>query len=1137
MRSLTSAIIASLACCLPANAASPEKYAASSVLSDGNWAKIDIKTPGLQTITRQTLRNFGFSDPEKVYVYGYGGRMVPEALRPDLPDDLPPAPVIRNSDGSISFYATGNITPTASSTSSMTFDHNTNPYCESSYYFLSDKAPQSLPEPLDLSDTEGLTPLTSFTFQQVHEQDIIQCANSGRDYLGEDFRSAKSQEFKFDLPDNVDGNARIRVRFAANTSGAQSSFTVTANGETLAATNSDRIAATTSSEQYYKIATSVKNATGVGNSLSVGIQYSQAGVVSIARLDWIEVEYTRALKMRDSQLYFHVNPKRASAYTISGVSENAIVWDVTSPHAVREVKGVYDSAEKTLTIGIRKGGMREFFIFEPGTKGASVPGRIKVPNQDIHAMTTPDMLIITPDEYVSAAERFAKIHRSFDGMTVHILTPEKIYNEFSGGHPDVSAFRKLMKMWHDRSQADSIGPKFKYCLLLGRPTYDQKRKNPETLKHSYPNTLIWQSQGALAETSSYCTDDFIAMLEDESTVRNMKERSIDVGVGRYPVTSLAEANSLADKLESYISSSDYGIWRNNIMVIADDGDGGQHLTQGQESIQHMQNNPAGANYAYERLFLDAYMRKQTGTGLEFPDAKQKMLKKWQKEGVAIINYIGHANPKEWSHEKLLTWLDINNMTNQHLPILYAATCSFGKWDDEAVSGAEIMLSNPAGGAIAIVTPSRTVYIAKNKNITNCVSAQMTRRDADGFGLRIGDVLRLGKNNMDSKVKDDNINRYHLFGDPALRMPIPQYNVTVDSIAGAPTADDAADAPTVMARASVTVSGKITDSEGNPTDFNGPVQYVLFDAEKSVTTHGWGDSGVVTTYTDRSSKLATGSTIAQNGIWSADILMPSEISNNYSPALLTLYAYDPNLKIEANGSTDRLYVFGYDYTSSDDTEGPTIESFGINSPSFVSGDVVNANSTAIASFHDESGINISDAGIGHKMTLTLDGSNVFDDLDNFYVPDYEADGKGSIAYPLTDIQPGEHTLTLTVWDNANNSSSETISFKVGVNMKPALNDLTTVYNRDSDSLNIYATSDRPLSKLTCSFECFSLNGDLLWSSENKIYADKDSAFRLSWDLKDVNGNRLPRGIYILRTSVTSDEGITTTKSRNFAIPAQ
>ncbi|MDE6512109.1 MAG: hypothetical protein K2L00_08495, partial [Muribaculaceae bacterium] len=83
---LTAAILPAVC----AHAADAAKYASSSVLAKGNWVKVDISTPGLQTLSSQTLKNFGFSNPKGVYVYGYGGRMISEALSDDHPDDLPP---------------------------------------------------------------------------------------------------------------------------------------------------------------------------------------------------------------------------------------------------------------------------------------------------------------------------------------------------------------------------------------------------------------------------------------------------------------------------------------------------------------------------------------------------------------------------------------------------------------------------------------------------------------------------------------------------------------------------------------------------------------------------------------------------------------------------------------------------------------------------------------------------------------------------------------------------------------------------------------------------------------------------------------------------------------------------------------
>lgn len=1116
------------------SAADPGRYASSSVLAKGNWVKIDISEPGLQTLSRQTLKNFGFNDPKAVHVYGYGGRMISEALTTDHPDDLPPVPVVRKDDGSITFYATGNIATTASTTASITYAHTINPYGDSSYYFLSDVAPSDATLSVDLSDIQGMSVKETFICQLVHERELLQCADSGRDYFGEDFRSNKNQTFSFDLPDNATGNATIRVRFATNTSGASSSFIVSANGNRLPSTKDDILAEVTSSERYYNITSTIKKAEGVGNSLNVGIEYQQGGVVKTARLDWIEIEYERQLALKDSRLHFTVKPQSPTAYRINGASEQTVIWDVTKPWDIREVKGTFNPDDRSLTIGVEEG-LREFIAFEPSVKGASVPGRFKTANQNIHGLPTPDMVIITPEEFASSAERIAALHRSHDGMTVHVLTPEKIFNEFSSGNQDVSAFRKLLKMWYDRSENDSTGHRFGYCLLMGRPTYDQKRKNPETIKSGYPRTLIWQSPDGTTETKSYCTDDFIGMIEDETAERPMSARKILVGVGRYTVTSAYEAEAVVAKLEAYMTAPLYGFWRNNVMMIADDGDNANHLDQAQKAIKFMMDTPAGVNYAYDRVYLDAFERKQTGSGATFPDAKQRMLMKWQKEGSSIIHYIGHANPKEWSHEKLLTWNDMNNMSNQYLPVLYAATCSFGKWDADDVSGAEIMLTNPAGGAIAVITPSRTVYISLNGNITNSISREMTTRGADGKGQRLGDIVRLGKN-LAAKP-DENMLRYHLFGDPALRMPIAEYTVAIDSIADSPVAMNISEAPVIQARSSLRISGRITDSEGNKVPFNGPLQFTLFDAETSIETHGWGEKGKVSYYQDRSTKLATGSTNVTDGIWEATILMPSEISNNYSPAMISLYAYDKDSKIEANGSTTKLYIYGYNTDSTEDTEGPEIENFTVGSASGSAGAIVHSNPVAMAVFRDESGINISDAGIGHKMSLILDSEKVFDDVSQYFLPDPNDASKGSIAYPLLGLEPGEHQLTLTIWDNANNSSSETVNFKVGLNMRPHVNSLTSYYSGEKDQLNVKIETDRALCTLQCRLEFFDLSGNLLRSMQRKAYAGSDSSFTFVWDLNDFNGNRLPRGIYSLRATVTSEDDLSTTHSKKIAIPAK
>ena len=157
--------------------------------------------------------------------------------------------------------------------------------------------------------------------------------------------------------------------------------------------------------------------------------------------------------------------------------------------------------------------------------------------------------------------------------------------------------------------------------------------------------------------------------------------------------------------------------------------------------------------------------------------------------------------------------------------------------------------------------------------------------------------------------------------------------------------------------------------------------------------------------------------------------------------------------EANGSCERLYVYGYNDNPATDTQGPSIESLYLNNDWFESGDVVNSSPVLFARVSDPSGINLSDAGIGHKMSAIVDGNLVYDDVSTYFTSDPDTPGAGDVCYPLNGLTPGRHTLLFTVWDNANNVSKQEIEFNVGAALDPMIRDLTTDCNPASTFLII------------------------------------------------------------------------------------
>lgn len=1113
----------------PAAALPVDHYAANSVLAEGRWVKMKVPSTGVHYLSNTLLRRMGFNNPEKVSVYGTGGGMVPEALSASMADDLPKVPVLVTSGG-ILFFGRDHFTweqNTSRSTRNLRpYIHTINPYNNDSYYFLTDResASEIVKEPA--ADCSGLPEITDFKDRIVYEKDLAAPDETGRLMLGEDFRTRRTQTFNFKLPGNI-GDASVNVAFGAKVTSGDSYIYVSANGTKLPEDNTNKIERCNG--EYFIATTNVlRPVSDVGENLALGIEYSQTGgALFTARLDYIEVFYRRALSLDNGSLHFSVNPATRSAVKISGASDETVVWDVTNPAKPKQVSFTLNG---TTALFPTTPGYAEYVAVNPSKVSASNASEYTyqtVANQDIHGMETPDMVIISLPEYLSGANRIAALHESVDSMKVAVLTPDVIYNEFSGGSADVSAFRKLLKMWYDRPGERKIG----YCLLLGRPSFDNKNVTSEQKDMGYNPLLIWQSPSGRSETSSYSTDAYIAMLDDcEPGELAMTTAMQRVAVGRIPVKSASEAESAAAKLEKYLLSPTLGPWRNHVMIIADDGDISRHLTQSETVYNSLRNEGNGASFLYDRVYLDAYELELTGTGNTYPAAKSRMMRNFN-DGVIYTNYIGHASPTSWTHEKLMEWSDMNSFSNPNLTFIIAATCSFGKWDAKSVSGAEIMVLNPTAGAIGMITPSRTVFIDQNGPVSDYMARQVFKRADDGGAMRWGDVY---KNGLNLDTRYNNKLRFCMIGDPALRVPSPSHSVSITSIDGKKPSDSE-NAPVISALSKMQVEGEILAPDGQiDKSFNGTLNIQLFDAEKAITTNGNNDANVEN-YNDHITKLAATSVKVTEGKWNAQIMLPAEIDNNYTPALLSCYAWSDN-KVEANGHTTGFYIFGMDEEALPDTIGPAIETFYLNTPSFADGSLVGPSPMVMATLYDDSGINVSEGGIGHRITLTLDGKTFYNDVSAYYTPDVSREGAGSIAYPLSDLEAGSHTLELSVWDNANNSSRASLEFNVGANADPVISGLGTDVNPASTSVVFEVTMGHINSLSSLTLEVFDLAGRKVWSRSLTSPGASRHVFNASWNLCDTSGARVPRGIYLYRATATTPEGTQSSKTKKLAVTA-
>lgn len=1113
-------VLATFGSTIKSYAFAPDYYADNSLLAQGNWAKIEVTETGMQFLSDATIRSLGFSDPETVNIFGYGGNVIPETLK--SPDDLPVVPSLRVTGGIVFFGVASVGWELNTAKTEAKYSHVSHPYSDKAYYFISDIIPErKTPETAEAKTASG-DPITEFTQRLLHKQEMFMPMTSGRLILGEDFKTISTRNFPFQLPGNT-GDAVVTTAFGCKTNGGTSSIVLTANGKQLGATTADQMPF--SSSKLIVTTSTTKVVENPGTSLDLTIKFNGSGTVSTAGLNFIEVEYPRIIQLISGDLHLYINPDKVSPVKVEGANAATKIWDVTLPYEPKEIPAELNGS--TLTF-VSEAGYHEYVAFDPSRISRGAIAASPVDNQDIHSMEAPDMLVICPSEFLLVADRLAKLHERTDGKTLGILTPEAIYNEFSSGKPDVSAFRKLLKMWYDRGEGKE-GTYPAYCLIMSRPTYDNKLVTAKVRNCGYPRVPIWQSPTGETETTSYSTDDYIGMLKDVNNTFNIGSAEIHVAVGRMPFRSLTEANTVMEKLENYVLNPDLGAWRNYVMVIADDQDSGVHLDQAEKVVDAMRDNEKGTHFQFEKMYLDSYTLEYTGTGASYPQARERMLNKWN-EGIALIDYIGHANPKSWGHEGLLSWTDINSFSNSRLPYIYAATCEFMRWDDDDLSGAEVLWLTPNAGAIGLICPSREVLISANGVLNRATAKYFFRQNSDGEYLRVGDVMRLGKN--DSNTGTNKL-RYGLIGDPSLEMPWPKLNIVVDEINGVNLAE-AEEYPVISARSSAKMSGHVEDIYGNIIEnFNGIAEITMFDAEKVITTNGNGSDGVESVYNDRKTRLFVGRTIVTDGTWQTTFMMPAEIENNYSPALISLYAFSED-GLEANGACEQLYAYGYDETAPDDFEGPKMIEFYINNPSFVSGSQVGPNPVVTAKFYDESGISVSEAGIGHNISLCLDGRVYFDDAAQYYVPDENRPGAGSLTYSLGEVAQGDHTLEFTVWDNANNSTTATLNFSISALWKPSIETLTTDVNPATSNVNFIVATDGSTSSMECSIEVFDIWGRRVWRDNAPSLSSSSLRTMMGWNLCDFSGARIPGGIYLYRATVKTDAGATVTKTKKLVV---
>ncbi len=1087
-------------------------YASESMLATGRWFKFSTKESGVHRITFDELRSAGLDpatlNPKNIRMFGHGGGMLPEANLTPRYDDLAEIAIlilgeedgVFNTSDQILFYGESPH-KWKYSASSRTFDYQMNLYSDFTYYFLTaDKGAGKRITSQPSSTSHANIVINSFDDLQAYEKNDINLIKSGREWYGEIFEAVTVREFNFSVPNLLtDSLIRFRAVLAAR-SFVGSSFSLDVNGTAIVLPISG-VSSSASYGDFARESIAIRNLVSTTPQIKVKITYNRSSSPSIGWLNRITLHSKRGLAMTDESLIFRsissLGPNRISEFRLTGAPSTIQVWDITNTQNVMRQATLVDGSIQTFRLLTDQ--LREFIAFDP-LKAIKPTFVERVTNQNLHAISTPDMIIVTNPLFLDEARRLAAFHTSHSGLVVSVTTTNQIYNEFSSGSQDISAIRDFAKMLFDRGGTNKP---LKYLLLFGDASYDYKDK----IKNNTNFVPCWQSQSSLHETDTYATDDFFGFLEDHEGT-NFTD-NIDSGIGRLPVSTVKQAAQMVDKIIRYASptSSNMGEWRNNICFVADDEDQGLHMDDAEKLVSTIADKNKAFNI--DKIYFDAYQQVRTPGGQRYPEVNEAINKRIEK-GTLIMNYTGHGGVLGWGHERVLEPADINKWTNaDKLPLFITATCEFAYYDDpNLLSAGELVLLNPNGGGIALFTTTRPTYASDNYVLHQRVYHNIFERENNQF-YRLGDVLRLAKRN----IPNTNSRKFILLGDPAVRLAIPTHKVVTTSLNQIPLNTSA---DTLKALSRVTFNGKIIDYSGATlSGFNGEVIPIVFDKAITITSLA-NDGEPPFSFGLQRNILYKGKSNVKNGLFEFSFIVPKDIAYKVGFGKISYYAREKSQ--DAHGYSDSVLVGGFNQLASIDAKGPDIALF-INDENFRKGGTTHENPLLYAIVSDESGINTTGTGIGHDIIAVLDDQNdKARVLNDYYEADLDTYKKGKIKYPFFNLPDGEHKLRLKVWDIYNNSSEATTEFVVASSLQIALQKVLNYPNPFRNQTTFILEHNQAGKELEVQVRIFSFDGRLCKVLTDKLVPVGYRSEIFTWDGTDESGSHLGGGIYICQTRV-------------------
>lgn len=1093
------------------------------LVSNEKVVKIKVEKEGIYKIDAGMLAALGISlqpnDIITLKLFGGNGKPLSELPTDAFNYEFSDIPIIVETKPSgeldyILFYGVGT---SGFEFNGKDFQYYSNPYGNINYYYLAWGDSPGKRMNVDTSSSFCLEPIiqTTYTERIAYKEELTNpfSSGSGRIWFG---ASIFPRTFT-NLLDNLDRSKSIFYRFyvAQKYQSEQTqnkgifTFYESANLLGQVKINSSFSGSYEEARGAFFQAEFDANKIANGNRSYLKIEYqADEPAKATPYFNHYEIHYSRQLLAKDNFISFFTDPKLSGCniFQILNFSSKPIGLEITDPLNPIKLQNQSPIANTFfIQTHLEPNSPKRFIVASQFLKPEiSLINYENLRSKNLNS----DVIVITHSSFVNSASKYIQYRSGKSNLKFKLITIESIFEEFSFGIPDPMAIRYFLAYL---MKTQEIKPH--YVLLWGDGHFDYK--NITTNQPNFiPPYESFDSFNSFNSTVNFTSDDYFAYLVGNDNV-------IDVSIARIPISNDQMGLTYLKKIQDYESQSYPGTWFSTMLLTADDSpaniadniyDGATHT----KTSEILSTNSIPADIFQKKIYLVEYPTERIQSGRRKPLATNELINTIN-DGVLIVNWTGHGNPRVWAHEEFFDRdKTISQMINKdRLFFGIAATCDFGRFDMTNISsGTENLIFSPKGGAIGFFTASRAVYVSENSTINQIFLSYLFQRNKSSHYDNLGDIYL----NVKSQRSGSNDVKYHLFCDPLLKLNLPDYTIELTQINGK-NLDSTNKVVEIKAMSKLNLNGFIASPADHTelTNFNGTIDIIINDVSYIKNVNDVDNS--LHQILKEGGIIARGIFPVQNGRFSANLIIPEELSYLDGNISIRFFAKDTTTKTFAKGYFNNIRINGIDTTLTIDNTPPKIKIF-LNDTTFNENDIVSNPPLLIVYLWDDSAVNTTGSGIGHRIECWIDNKDESIDLTEKFENSPDDPKTGVVKTIIYGLTPGEHIIKVRAWDIFNNFTIAESKFRILDDSKGIyLSNLSTYPNPANNHL-IFKFQHNLKEPFTFQIDVFNNFGSLVFSTFQE--SNKLLTVEYPWEIIDGAGNPLPSGIYYYKITIFTND---------------